>query len=57
MESSAFFCGDGVEGFLRIKHFGWVDDGGAVGYDGEETEDEAEAVEERGWAAEDICVG
>lgn len=57
VEGGAFLAGDGEEGFLRVEHFGWVDDGGAVGHAGEEPEDEAEAVEEGRWAAEDICVG
>lgn len=41
--------GDGVEGL------GWEDDFGAVREGGEEAEGQAEAVEERGRAAE--CVG
>lgn len=42
---------DGVEGF------GWKHDFGAVAEGREEPEGEAEAVEERGWAAEGVGGG
>ena len=68
VEEGVEHCGDAVEGCAALGDDGGdggggvedlcgVDDAGAVGYDGEEAEDEAEAVEEGGRAAEGVGGG
>ena len=57
MQGRAVLGGEGAKGCCWIEGLGGVDDFGAVGYAGKEAEDEAEAVEEGGWAAEDVGRG
>lgn len=57
VEGGAAFLAEGAEGGARVEDLGRVDDLAAVGEDGEEAEHKAEAVEERGRAAEHVGGG
>lgn len=57
MEGGAALAGNGVHAGDGVEGLGGVDYAAAVGDGCEEAEREAEAVEERGWAAEGVGGG
>lgn len=57
MDGGALLIRDGFERRGDVEDFGWVDNLCAVGDDGEEAKDEAEAVEQRGRTAQNVFRG